>query len=327
MDSTFFDVLRKSVPVEKAKTANQLNERNYPKDVQALIEILRKFSRTKTVKDEFSGRDKEIPYYNVDDSSVRDIVQKFNTEIGPRLDELTTTVRRAEAIKDPLKRRRRFNMLSGGRYTDVFLADDDEFLKYGSKPANEIYLDLITELSASRSGENLSEQQYRRMVEYNNKIRDVFSQPNQIVKKLNDDIDSGTLDFEKSEERLKDVFALVAEDLEEYKQLQKETGFKGQEFVLATGFDGGLSNDIREAVDFVNKAYSFVSKIARGTETSDIEVEEGQEQLRGILQEDTSMVVRAKNTLKMFDRFIKDAKIKNHTFSLPDGDNIKITLN
>ena len=312
MDSTFFDVLRKSVPVEKAKTANQLDERNYAKDVQALIEILRTFSKTKTVKDEFSGKDKEVPFHNVDDSSIRDIVRKFNTEIGPRLDELTTTVRRAEAIKDPLKRRRRFNMLSGGRYTDVFLADDDEFLKYGSKPANEIYLDLITELSASRSGENLSEQQYRRMVEYNKKIRDVFSQPNQIVMKLNDDIDSGTLDFEKSEERLKDVFALVAEDLEEYKQLQKETGFKGQEFVLAMGFDGGLSNDIREAVDFVNKSYSFVSRIARGTDTSDIEVEEGQEQLREMLQEDTSMVVRAKNTLKMFDRFIKDAKIKNH---------------
>ena len=327
MDGTFFDVLRKSVPVEKAKTANQLNERDYPEDVQALIEILRKFSRTKTVKDEFSGRDKEVSYYNVDDSSVRDIVQEFNTKIGPRLDELTTTVRRAEAIKDPLKRRRRFNMLSGGRYTDAFLADDDEFLKYSGKPANEIYLDLITELSASRSGDRLSEQQYRRMVEYNNKIRDVFSQPNQIVKKINDDIDSGTLDFEKSEERLKDVFALVAEDLEEYKQLQEKTGFKGQEYVLAMGFDGGLSNDIREAVDFVNKAYSFVSGIARGTDTSDIEVEEGQEQLMEMLQEDTSIVIRAKNTLKMFDRFIKDAKIKNHTFSLPDGDNIKITLN
>jgi len=327
MDSTFFDVLRKSVPVEKAETGEKLNERNYPNDVQALIEILRKFSRTKTVKDEFTGRDKEVPFYNIDDSSVRDIVQRFNTEIGPRLDKLTTTVRRAEAIKDPLKRRRRFNMLSGGRYTDVFLADDDEFLKYSGKPANEIYLNLITELSASRSGENLSEQQYRRMVEYNKKIKDVFSQPNQIVKKLNDDIDSGTLDFDKSEERLKDVFALVAEDLEEYKKLQEKTGFRGEEMVLAMGFDGGLSNDIREAVDFVNKAYSFVSRVARDKDTSDIEVEEGQEQLREMLQEDTSIVVRATNTLKMFDRFIKDARIRNHTFALPDGENITITLN
>jgi len=311
MDGTFFDVLRKSVPIEKAETGEKLDERKYPEDVQILIDILKKFSRND----------------DIDDSKIRDVVQRFNTEIGPRLDKLTTTVRRAEAIKDPLKRRRRFNMLSNGRYTDVFLADDDEFLKYNGKPANEIYLDLIYKLSASKSGDRLSEQQYRRMVEYNKKIRDVFSQPNQIVMKLNDDIDSGTLDFDKSEERLKDVFALVAEDLEEYKQLQKETGLKGQELVLAMGFDGGLSNDIREAVDFVNKSYSFVSRIARGTDTSDIEVEEGQEQLREMLQEDTSMVVRAANTLKMFDRFIKDAKIKNHTFSLPDGDNIKITLN
>ena len=57
------------------------------------------------------------------------------------------------------------------------------------------------------------------------------------------------------------------------------------------------------------------------------EVEEGQEQLREMLQEKTSIVVRATNTLKMFDRFIKDARIRNHTFALPDGENITITLN
>ena len=311
MDSTFFDVLRKSVPVEKAKTGENLDEREYPEDVQILLDILKRFSRND----------------DIDDSKIRDVVQRFNTQIVPRLDELTMTVRRAEALKDPLKRRLRFNVLSNGRYTDAFLADDDEFLKYNGKPANEIYLDLIYKLSASKSGGRLSEQQYRRMVEYNKKIKDVFSQPNQIVKKLNDDIDSGTLDFDKSEERLKDVFALVAEDLEEYKKLQEKTGFRGEEMVLAMGFDGGLSNDIREAVDFVNKAYSFVSRVARDNDTSDIEVEEGQEQLREMLQEKTSLVVRATNTLKMFDRFIKDARIRNHTFALPDGENITITLN
>ena len=126
---------------------------------------------------------------------------------------------------------------------------------------------------------------------------------------------------------MQDVFALVAEDLEEYKKLQEKTGFRGEEMVLAMGFDRGVSNDIREAVDFVNKAYSFVSRVARDNDTSDIEVEEGQEQLREMLQEKTSIVVRATNTLKMFDRFIKDARIRNHTFALPDGENITITLN
>ena len=120
MDSTFFDVLRKSVPVEKAKTGEKLDEREYPEDVQILIDILKRFSRND----------------DIDDSKIRDVVQRFNTQIVPRLDKLTTTVRRAEALKDPLKRRLRFNVLSNGRYTDAFLADDDEFLKYNGKPAN-----------------------------------------------------------------------------------------------------------------------------------------------------------------------------------------------
>ena len=82
MDSTFFDVLRKSVPVEKAKTGEKLDEREYPEDVQILIDILKRFSRND----------------DIDDSKIRDVVQRFNTQIVPRLDKLTTTVRRAAAL-------------------------------------------------------------------------------------------------------------------------------------------------------------------------------------------------------------------------------------
>lgn len=334
IDSTFMDVLRKSMPdvIKADRETTQIMER-MSIEVKTLMKVLDIYSQTN-----------DIEHIDLHDK-LEDLIYIYYKNIS----KLTDMVRKVRNAKGE----RRFKILEdnlSGRFYDAFATRpnkseniEPEIRKYNGKNADELYLDFIREVPRlSASGGKMTRKKYRAVYEYVERMKSIFSgNRSQYIDKIQNEVEqlregltsieelagssriqiSGDVpivdmseaikDFNKIERNMLDVFTEVAIDLSDFKDLEKETGLKGDEEILQMGLSGGLSRSIYQASEFVNEAFQYVKEyIAK---------------LRLDEKSYTKELATAMDTFDMFEKLTDD--IDGHTFNLPDGKTITITLN